>query len=39
LNLRVGRLALFETPAGYLAFEKILKEAHDRKVWVSPHIV
>jgi putative transposase len=39
LNRRVGRLALFETPADYLAFENILKEAHDRKVCVSPHIV
>ena len=30
LNRRVGRLALFEKPADYLAFENILKEAHDR---------
>ena len=29
LNRRVGRLALFEKPADYLAFENILKEAHD----------
>ena len=30
LNRRVGRVALFEKPADYLAFENILKEAHDR---------
>jgi len=30
LNRRVGRLALFEKPADYAAFEKILGEAHDR---------
>ena len=30
LNRRVGRLALFEKPADYLAFENSLKEAHDR---------
>ena len=30
LNRRAGRLALFEKPADYLAFENILKEAHDR---------
>ena len=30
LNRRVGRLPLFETPADYTAFEKILAEAHDR---------
>ncbi len=29
-------LTVFETPADYLAFENILKEAHDRKVCVSP---
>ena len=30
LNRRVGRLSLFEKPGDYLAFEKILREAHDR---------
>jgi REP-associated tyrosine transposase len=30
LNRRVGRLQLFEKPADYLAFEKILSEAHER---------
>ena len=30
LNRRVGRLPLFEKPADYLAFEKILSEAHQR---------
>jgi len=30
LNRRVGRLPLFEKPADYAAFEKILGEAHDR---------
>jgi putative transposase len=30
LNRRVGRLSLFEKSADYFAFEKILKEAHDR---------
>ena len=30
LNRRVGRLQLFEKPADYLAFEKILQEAHER---------
>jgi putative transposase len=30
LNRRIGRLPLFEKPADYLAFEKILHEAHDR---------
>ena len=30
LNRRVGRLALFEKPADYLAFENILEQAHDR---------
>jgi putative transposase len=30
LNRRVGRLPLFEKPADYIAFEKILSEAHDR---------
>ena len=30
LNRRVGRLALFDKPADYLAFEKILNEAHER---------
>ena len=29
LNRRVGRLSLFEKPADYLAFEKILSEAHE----------
>ncbi len=29
LNRRVGRLSLFEKPADYFAFEKILKEAHE----------
>ena len=28
LNRRVGRLSLFEKPADYVAFEKILAEAH-----------
>ena len=28
LNRRVGRLLLFEKPADYAAFEKILAEAH-----------
>ena len=30
LNRRVGRLPLFEKPADYPAFEKILAEAHDQ---------
>ena len=30
LNSRVGRLPLFDQPADYAAFEKILAEAHDR---------
>ena len=30
LNRRVGRLPLFEKPADYAAFEKILAEAHDQ---------
>ena len=30
LNRRIGRLALFEKPADYLAFENILREAHGR---------
>ena len=30
LNRRVGRLVLFEKPADYIAFEKILQEAHER---------
>ena len=30
LNGRVGRLALFEKPADYSAFERILAEAHQR---------
>jgi len=30
LNRRVGRLELFEKPADYSAFEKILAEAHRR---------
>jgi putative transposase len=30
LNRRVERLPLFEKPADYLAFEKILSEAHQR---------
>src|SRR5437867_1527374 len=30
LNRRVGRLELFEKPADYSAFEKILSEAHRR---------
>jgi len=30
LNRRGGRLALFEKPADYGAYENILKEAHDR---------
>lgn len=30
LNRRVGRLRLFEKPADYQAFEKILHEAHER---------
>src|SRR5215210_1871151 len=30
LNRRVGRLALVDKQAAYLAFEKILPEAHDR---------
>jgi putative transposase len=38
LNRRVGRLALFEKPADYLAFENILKEAHDRTDVRIPHI-
>jgi putative transposase len=29
LNRRIGRLALFDKPADYHAFEKILREAHD----------
>jgi len=38
LNRRVGRLALFEKPADYLAFENILKEATIAQMCVSPHI-
>jgi len=30
LNRRVGRLSLFEKPADYVAFEKILAEAHSQ---------
>jgi len=30
LNRRVGRLPLFDQPADYAAFEKILAEAHER---------
>ncbi len=30
LNRRVGRLFLFEKPADYTAFEKVLAEAHDQ---------
>jgi len=30
LNRRVGRLRLFDKPGDYLAFEKILHEAHER---------
>ena len=30
LNRRVGRVRLFDKPADYLAFEKILYEAHER---------
>jgi len=30
LNRRVGRLALFDKPADYMAFEKVLNEAHER---------
>jgi hypothetical protein len=30
LNRRVGRLALFDKPADYMAFEKILNGAHER---------
>ena len=30
LNRRVGRLELFEKPADYFAFEKILAQAHHR---------
>jgi putative transposase len=30
LNRRVGRLALFDKPADYMAFKKILNEAHER---------
>src|SRR5207253_10809478 len=30
LNRRVGRLTLFDKPADYMAFEKILNEAHER---------
>ena len=30
LNRRVGRLALFDNPGDYAAFEKVLSEAHDR---------
>jgi REP-associated tyrosine transposase len=30
VNRRVGRLPLFEKPADYLAFENILREAHER---------
>ena len=30
LNRRVGRLALFDKPADYMAFENILNEAHER---------
>ncbi len=30
LNRRVGRLPLFEKPADYAAFEKILQEAYER---------
>ena len=29
-NRRIGRLPLFDKAADYLAFEKILQEAHDR---------
>jgi len=29
LNRRVGRLPLFDKPADYAAFEKVLAEAHD----------
>ena len=30
LNRRVGRLRLFDKPGDYLAFEKILQQAHER---------
>jgi len=30
LNRRVGRLGLFDKPADYMAFENILKQAHER---------
>ena len=30
LNRRVGRLGLFDKPADYMAFEKVLNEAHER---------
>jgi len=30
LNRRVGRPGLFDKPADYMAFEKILNEAHER---------
>ena len=30
LNRRVGRLSLFEKPADYVAFEKILAEAYSQ---------
>ncbi len=35
LNRRVGRLALFEKPADYAAFEKILAEIHARPGYAS----
>ena len=38
LNRRVGRLPLFEKPADYAAFEKILAEAHAQAEYESPPI-
>ncbi len=39
LNRRVGRLALFEMPADYAAFEKILAEARPTLRSALPPIV
>jgi putative transposase len=38
LNRRVGRLPLFEKPADYEAFEKILQEAYERTgIWIAAY--
>jgi hypothetical protein len=39
LNRRVSRLPLFEKPADYNSFEKILAEATSVPIDVSQHIV